>query len=533
MTIAIVPQPALVDELPGYFHLVPDARIGASAEATPLAWLLHDALRGSGHRLAVVCAEDPAAVIRLGIDRAIDDSAEAYRLVVSPERVELVGATAAGLARGVQTLRQLLPAHALRTTAVGRDPVSIPCCRVQDAPRFEWRGVHLDVARHFMPKSFVLQLIDAAALHRLNVLHLHLTDDQGWRLEVPGHPRLTEVGGWRTETVIGADPVAPKTFDGTPHGGFYSIDDLREIVAYAADRHITVVPEVDVPGHVRAVLAAYPHLGVTGETVQTARHFGIFDDVLAPTDAAMAFARDVLEVVLDVFPSRFVHLGGDECPRTQWRNSPLIAKRAADLGLASVDELQSWYLRELTGYLTDRGRRMVGWDEVIEDGGVPTDAVVMAWRGMENARLALKAGHDVVMTPHQRTYFDKYQVRHPDEPLAQAGVVSLRDVMTFDPCPPDLPDAGRVLGVQGQLWTEYMPTPQTVQYMAFPRLCALAEVAWTQPERRSVDGLLARLPAHLRRLDALGLDYRPLAGPRPWQTGGTGRRQGRPQDPGY
>jgi hexosaminidase len=507
----LVPLPLLVERRPGTYSIGPDVAIGADGAARESAWLLHDLLAGAGVRAPVVATGDPSATIVLGLYDAAD---EAYTITVAESGVELLGGSVDGLARAVQTFRQLLPVEALRAAPVLDGPLAVECCHIADSPRFSWRGVHLDVARHFMPKSFVLKLIDLAALHRLNVLHLHLTDDQGWRFEVPSRPRLTSVAAHRRET----------RSDGTPHGGFYTLDDLREIVAYAARRRITIVPEVDLPGHVQAVLAAYPELGNTGRSLEVRTEWGISDHVLAPTPEALGFARGVVDVLLDVFPGPWVHLGGDECPRTEWRASEAAAVAAKRLGLASVDQLQSWFMRELHGHVTARGRRVVGWDEVIADGGMPTDTVVMAWRDAKFGIEALQAGHDVVMCPQSVCYFDHYQSSGADEPLAFRGLTTVEDVAGWEP--PGLEDdggSGRVLGVQGQLWTEYLPTPQSVEYMAFPRLSALAEVGWTSVERRG--DLLGRLPGHLRRLDALDVNYRPLGGPLPWQQGGQGPRR--------
>ncbi|WP_203453882.1 beta-N-acetylhexosaminidase [Jiangella aurantiaca] len=516
----LIPLPLVHERRAGTFAVDTGTAIGADGDARPAAWVLHDVLAGAGVRAPVVPAADPSASIVLRVGEPVRDHPEGYRLTVTPERTVLDGGTGPALARAVQTFRQLLPPAALRRAPVADGPPAIECCHIEDAPRFDWRGVHLDVARHFMPVSFVLKLIDLAALHRLNVVHLHLTDDQGWRLEVPSRPRLTEVGAWRTETVVGKETDA---FDGTPHGGYYTLDDLREIVTYAAQRSITVVPEIDLPGHVQAVVAAYPELGNTGRPIEVRRTWGISPHVLAPTDEALAFAREVLGTVLDAFPGPWVHLGGDECPRTEWRESPAAATRAAQLGLGSVDELQSWFLRALHADVTAAGRRVVGWDEVIDDGGMPADTVVMAWQDGARGPAATAAGHDVVMSPQQVTYYDHYQSDGADEPLAIGGLTTVEDVAAWEPAAGAGP--GRLLGVQGQLWTEYLPTPAAVEYAAFPRLNALAEVAWTAPARRDAAGLLRRLPEHLRRLDALDVGYRPLDGPLPGQRGGTGRRR--------
>jgi hexosaminidase len=524
---ALVPLPLVCERQPGSHILGPATAIGADGPARPAAWVLHDALTGSGTRAAVLPEADPTATITLAVRPADADAPpEGYAITVAVDGVRIVGNSVDGLARAVQTFRQLLPPSALRSAPVGRTPVAVPCCRIEDAPRFSWRGVHLDVARHFMPKSFVLKLVDLAALHRLNVLHLHLTDDQGWRLDVPGYPRLVEVGAWRAETEIGFHGGG--TFDGTPHGGYYTHDDLREIVSYAAQRSITVVPEVDLPGHVQAVLAAYPELGNTGRPLAVRPEWGISEDVLAPTEQALSFVRTVCDVLADIFPGPWLHLGGDECPRTQWRDSAEAKERAAQLGLASVDELQSWFMRAIHTHAKGLSKRVVGWDEVVDDGGMPTDTVVMAWRDMRRGVEAMRAGHDVVMAAKQFAYLDYYQSAGSDEPLAIGRLTTLEDVAAWEPVPAEAAELpGRVIGVQGQLWTEYMPTPQAVEYMAFPRLSALAEVGWAPRGTRAPEDIVRRIRTHLHRLEALDVNYRPLSGPRPWQRGGTGRR-GRP-----
>ena len=521
--VDVVPLPLVYQRRPGVFHLHLSCSIGADGDARQPAWLLHDALAGAGVRAPVASANDPTASIVLRLGAPVAGSPEGYRLTVTPDRVELEGGTTTALAHAVQTFRQLLPPAALRRAPVEGTRLEIGCCQIEDSPRFSWRGVHLDVARHFMPKTFVLKLIDLAALHRMNTLHLHLTDDQGWRLEVPSRPHLTHVGAWRAETVVAG---TTDIFDGTPHGGFYTIDDLREIVAYATQRHITVVPEIDLPGHVQAALAAYPELGNTGQPVEVLRSWGISANVLAPTDEAVGFAREVLDTVLDVFPGPWIHLGGDECPRSAWQASPSAVTRAAELGLGSVDELQSWFLRQLHEHVTRNGRRVVGWDEVIDDGGMPTNTVVMAWRSSGKGLEAMAAGHDIIMSPREMTYFDYYQSDDPDEPFANGWPITVDDVAAWEPTA-DIDassEHGRVLGVQGQLWSEYMPTPAEVEYMGFPRLSALAEVGWTAAQRRDARGLMRRMRTHLHRLDALDVNYRPLTGPRPGQRRSAGRR---------
>jgi hexosaminidase len=370
------------------------------------------------------------------------------------------------------------------------------------------------------------------AAHKLNVLHLHLTDDQGWRIEIRRHPRLTEVGSWRPRTKIGHR--ASTLWEEKPHGGFYTQDDLREIVAYAAALHIAVVPEIDIPGHSQAAIAAHPELGNT-DVVDTSA-LGVWDDwgisphVLAPTDTTLRFYEEVLEEVLELFPpdaapftgfSRFVHLGGDECPKDEWRRSPTAQARIRDLGLDGEDGLQAWFVRHFDDWLTARGRRLIGWDEILE-GGLAPGAAVSSWRGYEGGVTAARAGHDVVMCPEREVYLDHRQDPGPEEPVPIGFVRTLEDVHRFDPVPPELTgeQAAHVLGAQANVWTEVMEDQGRVDYQAFPRLAAFAEALWSPlppPAERDFAEFESRMAVHYARLDALGVAYRPPGGPRPWQ----------------
>ncbi len=522
MEETLVPRPRHLERRDGTLDLGRWPRLQVDPDVLDSTRVLTDLLHRLGITPMVALGDAPETadevVVRLRLTAdgdCLPGGPEAYRIEVTDGRADLLASTPAGMARAVQTFRQLLPSRA------AGDRVTVGCCRIDDAPRFGWRGVHLDVARHFMPVHFVRRMIDLAALHRFNVLHLHLTDDQGWRLDVPGRPRLTGVGAWRpfTEHDDGG-------CDGTPHGGYYTRAELRDIVAFAAERHITVVPEVDMPGHVQAAVTAYPEIGAGGRAPGVRARWGISEHVLNPGPEALAFARDVLAAVTEVFPGPWVHLGGDECPRTQWRADQATVRRASELGLASVDALQSWYLGLLAAELRAAGRQAVGWDEVLDDGGMDTDTVVMAWRSPFQGRRALKAGHRVVMCPQNYTYLDHYQSDDPEEPRALGGLTTLADIAGWEPVPAGWEDReDRVLGVQGLLWTERLPSPEAVEYMAFPRLCALAEVGWTAREARDPDDLLERVKAHLQRLAALSVNFRPLDGPHPWQTGGTGPRR--------
>ncbi|OQR59617.1 beta-N-acetylhexosaminidase [Streptomyces maremycinicus] len=466
--------------------------------------------------------------VRLCLDDTMEP--EAYRLsVLATSGIEIRGGSPAGVFWGAQTLRQLLGPHAFRRAPVRPGAgIGVPHRIIEDAPRFRWRGLLLDVARHFMPKDGVLRCLDLMAAHKLNVFHFHLTDDQGWRIEIERYPRLTEVGSWRARTKFGhrASPL----WEEKPHGGFYTRDDIREIVAYAAERHITVVPEIDVPGHSQAAIAAYPELGNTdvvdasgeGDTgVAVWDTWGISPHVLAPSDNTLRFYEGVFEEVLELFPSEFVHVGGDECLKDQWRRSPAAQARITELGLADEDQLQSWFIRHFDTWLSARGRRLIGWDEILE-GGLADGAAVSSWRGYAGGIAAARAGHDVVMCPEQQVYLDHRQDAGADEPVPIGFVRTLEDVYRFEPVPAELTprEAGRVLGTQANLWTEVMEDQARVDYQAFPRLAAFAEVAWSAlpaPRERDFADFERRMEAHYERLDALGVGYRPPAGPRPWQ----------------
>ncbi|GAA4910971.1 hexosaminidase [Stackebrandtia albiflava] len=530
MSPSLIPQPNSLTARDGEpFRLDGDTVIVASGDAAAAGWLLHDRLRaGTGLALPVLpAAGDAGSVVEFTLtgDRPDDGTtaAEAYRLDVSTGTVAVSAAHPAGLVQAVHTIRQLLPADTLRSGVVTAPPYLLDQVVVEDEPRFAWRGVMVDTARHFVPKEFLLRMVDLAALHHLNTLHLHLTDDQGWRLEIPGWPKLTEIGAWRTETVVG-HALDARGYDGTPHGGYYTGDDMREVVAYAAAQGMTVVPEIDLPGHVRSVLAAYPELGNTGERKPVATTFGIFSEILAPTEEALGFCRDVLDTVTSIFPSKVIHIGGDEVPRTEWRESTAARERATELGLAGPDLLQSWFTARFAEHLAAQGRSIVGWDEIM-DGGAPSDAVVMVWRDFAIAAKAAAKGHRVVVAPVQATYLNYYASDLPEEPLHihEDQVITLEKVAGFEPVPEGVDDS-LVLGVQAQLWSEYLQTPRAVEYAAFPRLAAIAEIGWSASETRRSHPLGDRITHHLTRLDALGVNYRPLEGPHPWQQGGTGSR---------
>jgi hexosaminidase len=437
---------------------------------------------------------------------------EGYTLDVTPNVVTIRAPKPNGIFYGIQSLRQLLPPEIFREAPVNGIAWTIPAVHIEDSPRFAWRGMHLDVVRHFMPKEFVKKFIDLLALHKMNSFHWHLTDDQGWRIEIRKYPRLTEVGAWRNQTLIGHEnsDTTKHVFDGQRHGGFYTQDDIREIVAYAKARYIEIVPEIEMPGHAQAAISAYPELGNSGMQLTPREHWGVSTHILNPEDKTVAFMQDVLGEVLTLFPGKFIHVGGDEAVKDEWKASPRVQARIRELGLKDEHELQSWFIRKIDTYLAQHRRRLIGWDEILE-GGLAPNAAVMSWRGTAGGIAAAREGHDVVMAPGGKLYFDHYQSRNTNtEPLAIGGFNPIDSVYAFDPLPAELEPqfAGHILGAQGQLWTEYMPNPKHVEYMAFPRVSALSEALWTRKDRKDYLDFSARLSTHLKRLDILDVNYR-------------------------
>lgn len=439
-------------------------------------------------------------------------SNEAYFLEIDKNKVHLKAQHAAGLFRGLQTIYQLMPPEIYDEHQTDSVDWKIGGAKIFDQPRFQWRGMHLDVSRHFFDKEFSKRYIDLIAMHKMNVFHWHLTDDNGWRIEIDQYPKLTEIAAWRVDRSHQSwnERTPPEPGEKATYGGFYTKDDIREIVQYAAERHINVLPEIEMPGHTSEVLAAYPELGCTGEQlyVQPGGYWPNVDIFCAGNEQTFVFLENVLDEVMELFPFEYIHIGGDEATKTNWEKCPKCQKRIKDEGLADEHELQSWFIRRMEKFLNSKGRKLIGWDEILE-GGLAPEATVMSWRGFDGGIQAARQGNDVIMSPVSHCYFDYYQANPQFEPEAIGGFTTLKKVYSFDPVPPELTaaEAKHVLGGQGNVWTEYIPTPEHAEYMSTPRMTALAEVLWSPKQNLDWNSFLTRLQKQFDRFNVMGVNY--------------------------
>jgi len=506
--LPLIPMPAKVDIADGQHRLSADTPLryrdpAAATTARQFSELLE---RTTGLRLAPALATGEGAPPPGGIDFAIDPDAgipaEGYRLSIDGQRIALVAGDQAGLFYGAVTLWQLADAAASR----GGDGFALPALRIEDAPRFGWRGYMLDSARHFHSVEQIKRVLDAMALHKLNVFHWHLSDDQGWRIEIKQHPKLAEVGGCR---IPGGD-ASTDPASGRPRSycGHYTQEQIRDIVAYAAQRHIRVIPEIDVPGHATAAIAAYPELGVEGKAIPVSNQRGIHSNLFNVEEQTFAFLDDVFAEIAALFPASYVHIGADEAVKDQWKASPRVQERMRELGIADESELQGWFVRRLEQSLASHGRRLVGWDEILE-GGLPPQATVMSWRGTEGGLEAARQGRDVVMSPVSALYLDYLQTRSPNEPAGRPKLNTLETFYAFEPVPEALEESQRhhILGLQANMWTGDTRTFAGVEHNTWPRLAAVAETGWTPAERKDYASFLRRLPEQLRRYETLGIGY--------------------------
>ena len=520
--ISVIPLPQKAERLPGVFLLSQETTIiapAANEEIMRVAEYLRDRLKeGTGWELNIFSnppgeadrSSGNSLIINM-IEGAAGKSGE-YSLTVDPMAAKLEAQDAAGLFYAGQTLLELLPSEIFSGAAVPGIRWTIPAVRIEDAPRYPWRGMLLDVSRHFFPKEFVKKFIDFLAMHKMNTFHWHLTDDQGWRIEIKKYPRLTEVGAWRAdrEADVWTRREPQREGEKATYGGFYTQEDIRDVVEYAKRRFVTVVPEIEMPGHCMSALAAYPQYSCTGGpfTVPTGSVWPITHVYCPGNDETFRFLEGVLDEVIGLFPGEYIHIGGDEVDKANWKICPKCQARMKAEGLKTEEELQSWFIRRIEEFLNGRGKKLIGWDEILE-GGLAPNAAVMSWRGTEGGIAAAREGHDVAMTPTSHCYFDYYQGRPGIEPLAIGGNLPLGKVYSFEPTPAEL-EAGQarhILGVQANLWTEYISAPSHAEYMTFPRIAAIAEAGWTAKERRSWDGFKARLNAQFERYQRAGINF--------------------------
>ncbi|MCW9707828.1 beta-N-acetylhexosaminidase [Fodinibius salsisoli] len=513
--ISIIPEPVSMELTEGSFELNRSTTIHADIsqyEIKNIALQLRDAINSAtGYSITIKnngAQTGQSNAIALVIDDAIDNE-EGYHLSVTEDNVAIEAPTSTGLFYGMQSLLQLFPAQIYQTdySLVPQDTEwTIPGVEIEDHPRFTYRGMHLDVARHFFPVDFIKRYIDLLAIHKMNRFHWHLTEDQGWRIEIKQYPKLTEVGAWRDSTLVGH--YGSGHYDNQKYGGYYTQEEIREVVDYAQKKHVTIIPEIELPGHASAALAAYPELGcIPTKNYQVQTTWGVFDDIYCPREKTFTFLENVLTEVMELFPSEYIHIGGDEAPKKQWEESQFAQKVIEREGLEDEHELQSYFITRIEKFLNKHGRQIIGWDEILE-GGLAPNATVMSWRGIEGGIEAAKQHHDVIMTPGSHLYLDHHQANPNSEPLAIGGFTTLEKTYSYEPIPEELSEKESefILGAQGNVWTEYMHSGEKVEYMAYPRASALAEVNWSPKEKRNWDYFWQRLQTQFKRFDILDVN---------------------------
>jgi hexosaminidase len=513
--VNIIPKPAKITYAQGQFTLHSGTPVVISEQSEHMQFLakyVAEILYSATwyrHDIHTSTSPDSGIVLTLSKNFSIENE-EAYILNVTKKKVVITSGSTSGLFYGIQSLRQLLPEsieYEKPSMAPRNQLWKIPAVTITDYPRFEYRGMHLDVARHFFPVEFVKKYIDLLAMYKMNRFHWHLTEDQGWRIEIKKYPKLTEIGAWRDSTLIGN--YGSGVYDNVRHGGFYTQEEIKEVVEYAQRRHITIIPEIEMPGHSSAALAAYPEFGCFDKEYQVLSTWGVFEDIFCPKEETFDFLEDVLTEVMELFPSTYIHIGGDEAPKKQWEESEAAQEVIRREGLKDEHELQSYFIRRIEAFLNENGRQIIGWDEILE-GGLAPQATVMSWRGEAGGIEAAKMQHDVIMTPNGTNYFDHFQAEPTeDEPISIGGMTKLEDVYAYDPVPEELtPDEAKyILGSQGNVWSEYLHSGKKVEYMAFPRAIALAEVVWSTKDGKDFNEFLSRLQSHFKRLDILDVNY--------------------------
>ncbi len=501
--ILIIPQPQEVVQHEGFYRLSKDVKL-VGADLFPVTSEFFKVFIRDGASLFKFSDEGNSDITFV---KDVKLPQEGYLLDIQPNEIVITASTDNGAFYAIQSLRQLLP-EAIEDGSFREDEIKIPCVTIKDHPQFKYRGMHLDVGRHMFSVDFIKKYIDALAMLKMNTFHWHLTEDQGWRIEIKKYPKLQDVAAFRDQTLIGHYSDQPQKFDGKRYGGYYKQEEVKDIVAYALSRHVTVIPEIEMPGHSQAAITAYPELGCDPEGVKVAEKWGVFEEIYCPKEETFQFLEDVLDEVMALFPSKYIHIGGDEAPKSKWKSCPRCQRRIAQEGLKDEHELQNYFITRIEKYLNSKGRQIIGWDEILE-GGLAPNATVMSWRGINGAVEAAKQNHNVILTPTSHVYFDYYQSENENEPLAIGGFLPLEKVYSFNPIPEELTkeESQFVLGAQGNIWTEYMPTSQQVEYMAFPRILAMSEVVWTTEDNKDYANFVKRVEHFHKRLDALKINY--------------------------
>jgi hexosaminidase len=505
---SIIPKPRQMDVIEGSFAFNKNTTIFVENEFKIAEDFLQNYLQKGAGLALNKAAKNKATIV---FEKDPSQPNEGYLLDVSEYKIIVKAADAGGAFYAVQTLRQLLPVDLERNNSVPDQEFLVPIVQITDAPKFKYRGMHLDVGRHFFDKEFIKEYIANLSMLKMNYFHWHLTEDQGWRIEIKQYPKLTSHAAYRDETLIGHYNDRPHQFDGQRYGGFYTQEDIKEIVAFATQHNVTIIPEIEMPGHAQAAISAYPELGCTGEEVPVATKWGIFENIYCPNEETFTFLKNVLTEVMELFPGEYIHIGGDEAPKKQWENCVHCQKLIKDLDLKDENGLQSYFIKKMEKFLNSKGKKIIGWDEILE-GGLAPNATVMSWRGTLGAVAGAKEGHDVILTPGSHAYFDHYQANYSDEPLAIGGFLPLKKVYGFNPVPEELTteEAVYVLGAQGNVWTEYMTTTDHVEYMVFPRILAMSEVVWSGASNAletDYPEFLSRLESFMKRMDALDINY--------------------------
>ena len=499
--INLIPKPDKIERGDSYFVVNDGFKITTNSE-TELKKSISYFTELCANSFGIKMNNENKQSLNLVLDSSFNQNKEAYSLKINSKDIEIKASDDKGIFYGLQTLYQLMLEN---NTEEG---VFLPELKIADSPRFSYRGMHLDVGRHLFPVEFIKKYIDLLAFYKFNTFHWHLTEDQGWRIEIKKYPKLTEVGAWRNETLIGHGGKKPYKYDGKKYGGFYTQEEIKQIVKYAAERKITIIPEIEMPGHSMAALAAYPQLACKPQDFKVAKRWGVFPDIYCIKDETFEFLENVLLEVMDLFPSKYIHIGGDEAPKIRWKECSVCQATIKREGLKNEHELQSYFIQRIEKFLNSQGREIIGWDEILE-GGLAPNATVMSWRGTQGGIAAANMGHNAIMTPGSHCYFDHFQANPETEPLAIGGYTTLEKVYSYEPVPDTLDENAKkhILGAQANVWTEYMETPEYVEYMVLPRMAALAEVNWIKPDKKNWAEFKNNIIQHFKIYDELGYNY--------------------------